>query len=132
MTDSQSFDAQRIAVLQSHLQVTLTEVAELEAIIERAEQKIDELDSLDIPPSAAHLLRTILADSTGHTLKQREATQRSLVLAEAAAIVIGTMDDHVLRADNDHADAARRAFNDALRAAHARLLNASKVADPNA
>jgi len=38
----------------------------------------------------------------------------------------------VLRADNDHADAARRAFNDALRAAHARLLNASKVADPNA
>ena len=132
MTDSQSFDEQRIAVLQSHLQVTLTEVAELEAIIERAEQKIDELDSLDIPNGVAETLRRILSDSTGHTLKQRELVQRSLVLAEAARIVAGIVNDDLLRADNDHADAARRAYSEALSEAHSRLVNASKVAAPDA
>ena len=133
MTDTPSFAEQRVAVLQSQLQLALVEVAEREAIIERAEQQLSELQSIGgVRSHDAGRIRTTLADSNGATLKRRDALTRSKTLEAAAVLVVQIVDDELIRADNDCADAARNAFDRALAEAHAKLLNASKIAAPDA
>ena len=133
MTDTPSFAEQRVAVLQSQLQLALVEVAEREAIIDRAEKQLSELQARGgVRSHDAARIRTTLADSNGATLKHKLAETRSKALEEAAVLVAAIVDDKLLRADNDCADAARGAFERALADAHAKLLTASKVAAPDA
>ena len=132
MTDTPSFAEQRVAVLQSQLQLALVEVAELEAIIAKAEEQLTDAQRHGLKPHAAAGIRHTLTDTNGATLKRRDAETRSKALEDAAVLVVQIVDDALVRADHDCADAARNAFDRALAEAHSKLLVASKVAAPDA
>lgn len=115
----ESFLRERLGVIQSHYQLSLTERSELEAIIERADREVDALvDELAIDRGDAQRLRDIFADPGNQRLREHDARLRIDVYETIAELMPHVVNDDVQAGESDD---VRRGYQLALEDVHARL-----------